>query len=133
MICCKGIGRVFSRCQRGCDPYFWVNPLERGIFPLGEFHISRSLRRRILKVEYDVWISSAFADVVTDKNCRKHGESNNLSYCHFAERRKAHSAEIWRGNRLTGGVYGVVEGGFFGWHKLQKQIAPSSALTLIIA
>ena len=57
---------IFPMSEGREDPgIFWVNPVERGVFPIGEFHISRSLRRRILKVDYDVRISSAFAEVVT--------------------------------------------------------------------
>ena len=110
---------IFPMSEGRDDPsIFWVNPLERGVFPIGEFHISRSLRRRILKADYEVQISSAFADVVTA--CARRSETwinptiFNL-YCQLAEKKKAHSVEIWREDRLIGGVYGVVEGGaFFG-------------------
>ena len=110
---------IFPMSEGREDPgIFWVNPLERGVFPVGEFHISRSLRRRILKVDYDVRISSAFAEVVTACAGRSETWINPIIfdlYCQLAEKRKAHSVEIWRDNRLIGGVYGVVEGGaFFG-------------------
>ena len=110
---------IFPMSEGREDPgIFWVNPVERGVFPIGEFHISRSLRRRILKVDYDVRISSAFAEVVTACAGRSETWINATIfdlYCKLAEKGKAHSVEIWRDNRLIGGVYGVVEGGaFFG-------------------
>ncbi len=110
---------IFPMSEAHDDPsIFWVNPLERGVFPIGEFHISRSLRRRILKADYEVRISSAFATVVTACAGRSETWINPTIfdlYCQLAEKKKAHSVEIWRKNRLIGGVYGVVEGGaFFG-------------------
>jgi leucyl/phenylalanyl-tRNA--protein transferase len=97
---------------------FWVNPKERGIFPINGFHLSRSLRRRLLRVDYEVKVSTAFADVV--KACADRPESwiNQTIfelYCTLAAKGKAHSIEIWRNGVLIGGVYGVVEGAaFFG-------------------
>ena len=110
---------IFPMSKGREDPsIFWVNPLERGVFPIGEFHISRSLRRRILKEDYDVRISSAFAKVVTACAGRPETWINPTIfdlYCQLAEKKKAHSVEIWRKNKLIGGVYGVVDGGaFFG-------------------
>ena len=97
---------------------FWVNPEERGIFPINDFRVSRSLRRRILKVDYEVKVSTAFADVV--RACADRPESwiNQTIfelYCTLSSKGKAHSIEIWQNDVLIGGVYGVVDGAaFFG-------------------
>jgi len=46
---------IFPMSEGRDDPeIFWVNPMERGVFPIGGFHMSRSLRRRILKLDYEV-------------------------------------------------------------------------------
>ncbi|MDA9613470.1 leucyl/phenylalanyl-tRNA--protein transferase family protein, partial [Paracoccaceae bacterium] len=34
----------------------WIQPEKRGIFQLGNFHISKSLRRVILKKDYSITI-----------------------------------------------------------------------------
>ena len=104
---------------------FWVNPKKRGIFPINSFHISRSLRRRLSKVDYEVKVSTAFADVV--KACADRPESwiNQTIfelYCTLSSRGKAHSIEIWQNNVLIGGVYGVVDGAaFFGESMFSKK------------
>ena len=118
---------------RNDSSIFWVNPLERGIFPIGEFHVSRSLRRRVLKVDYEVRISSAFAEVVTACASRTETWINPKIfelYCQLAEKKKAHSLEIWRDDRLIGGVYGVLEGGAFFGESMFSHETDASKLAL---
>ena len=97
---------------------FWVDPEERGIFPISGFKLSRSLKRRLMKEDYDVQVSSAFAQVVSA--CAERAETwiNQTIYdlyCDLAKQGKAHSIEIWQEQRLIGGIYGVVDGSaFFG-------------------
>lgn len=97
---------------------FWVDPKRRGIIPLGGFHISRSLRRRLLRCGFDIRIDTAFAEVVD-------GCANRVETWINAEIRQhyialynagyAHSLEVWDGAELVGGVYGVTVGAaFFG-------------------
>jgi len=42
----------------------WVDPRLRGVFPLHDFHISRSLNRAIAKENYTIRTNSAFWQVV---------------------------------------------------------------------
>ncbi len=110
---------IFPMSEGRDDPeIFWVNPMERGVFPIGRFHLSRSLRRRILKLDYEVRLSSAFDEVVAACAARSETWINKTIYdiyCQMAEQGLAHSLEIWRQQRLIGGVYGVVDGAaFFG-------------------
>ena len=110
---------VFPMSEARDDPdVFWVNPVRRGIFPLGHFHISRSLKRIILKEDYTVTVSQAFPDVV--RACAERPETwiNETIfelYCDLAKKQHAHSVEIWSDGQLIGGVYGVIIGAaFFG-------------------
>ncbi|MDG1936002.1 MAG: leucyl/phenylalanyl-tRNA--protein transferase [Paracoccaceae bacterium] len=110
---------IFPMSENKYDPeLFWVNPKERGIFPINGFHLSRSLRRRLLKVDYEVKVSTAFAEVVRACADRKDSWINQTIfelYCTLAAKGKAHSIEIWQNRALIGGVYGVVDGAaFFG-------------------
>ncbi|PKP79701.1 MAG: leucyl/phenylalanyl-tRNA--protein transferase, partial [Alphaproteobacteria bacterium HGW-Alphaproteobacteria-2] len=41
---------IFPMAESRDNPdLFWVDPRRRGILPLDRFHVSRSLRRRILR------------------------------------------------------------------------------------
>lgn len=97
---------------------FWVDPHRRGILPLGGFHVSRSLRRRILRAEYRVSVNADFAGVVA--GCAQRPETwinDEIFTLYLALHRQghAHSLEVWAGDDLAGGIYGVALGAaFFG-------------------
>ena len=97
---------------------FWVDPEYRGILPLSHFHISRSLRKCILKENYNIKISSAFSEVISACAERPETWINDTIfelYCTLAKNKMAHSLEVWQEKQLIGGVYGVVIGAaFFG-------------------
>ena len=100
------------------DELFWVDPQMRGVFPLDRFHISRSLAREIRKERYDIRINTAFSAVV--QGCAERDETwiNDEIfdlYLALFEGGFAHSLEVWEGEELVGGVYGVSLGAaFFG-------------------
>ena len=94
----------------------WIDPPLRGIMPLDGFHISRSLRRRILRAPYRVSFDQSFAEVMAGCADRPETWINTTirDLCeglHAAGR--AHSVELWEGEALVGGCYGVALGGAF--------------------
>ena len=55
---------IFPMAEGRDDPQIhWVDPRRRGILPLDGFHISRSLRRRLLRADWQVRIDTAFSAV----------------------------------------------------------------------
>lgn len=94
----------------------WYLPNPRAILPLESFHASRSLKATIRKGEYRVSFDEAFADVM--KGCADRPETWISSefmrvYGELHDRGLAHSVEIWQGDELSGGVYGVSLGAAF--------------------
>jgi leucyl/phenylalanyl-tRNA--protein transferase len=95
---------------------YWVDPPERGVLPLDGFHISRSLRRRILRAPYRISFDRDFAGVIA--GCADRPEtwinSRIVDLClHLHASGHAHSVELWDGGTLVGGSYGVALGGAF--------------------
>lgn len=110
---------IFPMAEHRDDPeIFWVDPKRRGIIPLDAFHLSRSLSKRIRKGGFGVTIDRDFAGVVDGCADRIDTWINAEIRTHYLTlhgRGHAHSLEIWDGNDLIGGVYGVVLGAaFFG-------------------
>ncbi|MCY4336400.1 MAG: leucyl/phenylalanyl-tRNA--protein transferase [Litoreibacter sp.] len=103
---------------RDDEGLFWVDPQTRGIFPLDGFHISRSLRKTILKEPYQIKINTAFEAVID--GCADRDETwINAEifeiYLDLFDAGHAHSVEVWDGTELVGGVYGVsLNGAYFG-------------------
>lgn len=110
---------VFPMAEtRGDAEIFWVDPRRRGIFPIGRFHSSRSLRRTIRSESFRPTIDRAFSAVVAACADREETWINariESLYAQLHEAGHAHSLEVWEGEQLVGGVYGVAMGGaFFG-------------------
>ncbi|MGD9865650.1 MAG: leucyl/phenylalanyl-tRNA--protein transferase [Pseudodonghicola sp.] len=110
---------VFPMAEHRDDPdIFWVDPKRRGIFPLESFHISRSLARRMRRGGYSVTIDRDFAGVLD--GCADRAETwinqeIRTLYLDLHRLGRAHSLEVWEGDQLIGGVYGVVLGAaYFG-------------------
>ena len=110
---------IFPMAESRDDPdVFWVDPRRRGIFPIDRFHISRSLARRMRRWPHRVTVNHAFADVVDACADRDetwiNAEIRDL-YLELHRMGNAHSLEVWEGDMLAGGVYGVTMGAaFFG-------------------
>ncbi|NBT57835.1 leucyl/phenylalanyl-tRNA--protein transferase, partial [bacterium] len=94
----------------------WYRPDPRAVLPLDQFHVSRSLRKVLNRDVFSTTLNKAFPEVVfqcanrpeTWINAefkRAYGELHHLGH--------AHSLEVWEGNELAGGVYGVQLGGAF--------------------
>ena len=111
----------------------WVEPKKRGIFQLGKFHISRSLKRVILKKDYSITVNSCFPKVVekcADRNETWINQDIYNCYCKLHDDGFAHSVEVWRGDRLIGGVYGVAIGAAFFGESMFSEVSNGSKIAL---
>ena len=134
---------LFPMAERADDPdVFWVDPDKRGIMPLDDFHVPRSLKKTVRQNRFEVRIDSDFAAVM--RGCAaprpKAGETwindQILSvYCALAAQGFAHSVECWREGRLVGGLYGVaIRGAFFGESMFKRETDASKvALVHLVA
>lgn len=110
---------IFPMAETRDSPeVFWVDPQMRGLLPLDGFHISRSLRRQIRRETYGITINRDFDKVV--ERCADRPETwiNETIFGLYRQLHAmgfAHSVEVWDGETLAGGVYGVALGAaFFG-------------------
>ena len=56
---------IFPMAESATDEsIFWVDPKYRGIMPLNNFHVSKSLRRAILKLDYQISVNTSFKEVI---------------------------------------------------------------------
>jgi leucyl/phenylalanyl-tRNA--protein transferase len=111
---------VFPMAEsRDAAEVHWVDPRRRGIFPLGGFHISRSLRRRILRGGYTITLDQDFAGVLDGCADREETWINpdlRAAYIELHRLGHAHSIEVRDASgALIGGLYAVTLGAaFFG-------------------
>ena len=101
---------------------YWFAPDPRTILPLDQFHVSRSLRRKLRKQPFQVNFNNDFEHVVRlcaeplgDDEETWISDEIIASYVELHQLGFAHSVECLEGGNLIGGVYGVSLGGaFFG-------------------
>ena len=119
--------------SRNAKQIQWIQPEKRGIFQLGNFHISKSLRRVILKKDYSITINSCFPKVM--EKCADRSETwinDDIynCYCKLHEDGFANSVEVWRNSHLIGGVYGVTIGAAFFGESMFSEAANGSKIAL---
>src|SRR5690348_14323067 len=104
--------------SRDASELYWVEPRTRAIIPLDRFHVSRSLRRTLRSGRFTVTRDRDFAGVIADCAEREETWINaELEHAMIALHGSghAHSIEVWNGDALVGGLYGVKLGrAFFG-------------------
>ncbi len=103
----------------GAPVYSWHLPERRGILPLDQFHISRSLARTLKQAKFELTFDKAFTDVML-ACARRNGEDGIWITDRFVEvygqlhrEGHAHSVEVWVDGELAGGTYGIHLGGAF--------------------
>lgn len=130
---------LFPMAETAEDPeLFWVDPDRRGILPLDDFHVPRSLRKTLRRGAFQVTADTAFRAVIgacaapsprrraTWINVeiqRLYGELHDLGF--------AHSIECWQGATLAGGLYGVALGGAFFGESMFSRVADASKVALV--
>ncbi len=97
---------------------FWVDPQWRGIMPLDGFHISRSLRRRLRRGDYEIAVNRDFGGTMRACATRPETWINDdifTAYTRLHTLGHAHSVEVRMDGDLIGGVFGITLGAaFFG-------------------
>lgn len=101
-------------------PLAWFSPDPRGILEFDELHVSRSFEKFLKKNPYTVSFNTNFEKVI--RNCavmkRKDQPGTWITpdiitgYKQMFAIDKAYSVEVWLGETLVGGIYGVVMGDF---------------------
>jgi leucyl/phenylalanyl-tRNA--protein transferase len=112
----------------------WWSPDPRGVLPLDELRVSRSLRRSLRR--YELRVDTAFCSVV--EACAQPGRQGGWitprivdAYTRLHELGWAHSVEAWSGQHLAGGLYGVSVGGLFAGESMFSRGVDASKVALV--
>jgi leucyl/phenylalanyl-tRNA---protein transferase len=108
---------TFPMPLTGVRAIAWFSPDPRGVLPLGEHHVSRSLRRSARR--FTVSFDRAFAGVIAGCSDPRRASgwitpAMRAAYERLHALGWAHSVEVWDADgALAGGLYGVESGGLF--------------------
>jgi len=117
--------RLLKAYKHGIFPWFddlpikWYAPSNRMILFVNEAHFSKSLLKLIKKNEFIIKFDNDFKQTIS--SCRqsylKEGtwisQEMITSYNKLFEQGFAHSVEVWRNEKLVGGLYGVLVNNIF--------------------
>ena len=117
-------------------PMPWFSPDPRAVFRVDQMHVSRSLRRTLRRSGWTSTIDRAFRDVV--QGCAEGRQDGTWitpemasAYGRLHDHGWAHSLEVWDGDRLVGGVYGVLVGGLFTGESMFHRVSDASKVALV--
>ncbi|MGE8497554.1 MAG: leucyl/phenylalanyl-tRNA--protein transferase [Pseudomonas sp.] len=119
--------RLVQAYRHGCFPWFqdgqpilWWSPDPRTVVFPDELHVSRSLRKVMRQAAYRVTFDQQFAAVIDAcSGPRTYADGTWITqamrdaYLELHTRGIAHSVEVWRGEELVGGLYGLAMGQLF--------------------
>lgn len=121
---------IFPMAEDAEDPtLFWVEPRERGIIPLDGFRVSKRLARTVRSDRFTVLIDRDFDGVIAGCAAPAEGRAKTWIsgrirqlYGELFDRGYCHTVEVYDGDRLVGGLYGVRLGAaFFGESMFHRQ------------
>ncbi|MDQ6910722.1 MAG: leucyl/phenylalanyl-tRNA--protein transferase [Actinomycetota bacterium] len=115
----------------------WFSPDPRAVLLADGVHVSRSLRARLRRCGWETTVDAAFDAVmvlsairpgadgtwITDEMKAAYGRLHRLGW--------AHSVEVWDGDALVGGIYGVAVGGCFTGESMFHQVTDASKAALV--
>lgn len=130
---------LFPMADSADDPeLFWVEPEIRGIIPLDDFHVSRSLAKAMRRNPFDIRFNTAFEAVMA--GCAAEAPDRPSTWINATIRRlytelhqigHAHSVEAWEGKELVGGLYGVSLGAAFFGESMFSRRTNASKICLV--
>ncbi len=131
----RGIFPWYSEDQ----PILWWSPDPRMVLRVGEFRVSRSLRKRVQAGTYETRIDTAFRDVIIAcAHTPRPGQGGTWitpaivdAYCELHRLGYAHSVESWRDGTLAGGLYGVALGRMFFGESMFARATDASKVALV--
>jgi len=130
---------VFPMAEGRDDPrLFFVDPDHRGVIPLETFHVSRSLRKTVLRRRFEVTCDRDFAGTL--EGCAEATANRPDTWINaeifklfvtLHQRGHAHSIEVRRDGRLVGGLYGLRLGGAFFGESMFSRETDASKVALV--
>ena len=117
---------------------FWVAPEERGIVPLEGLYVSKSLRKTLRTHPFAVRVDTDFDAVISA--CAESASGRETTwingsirqvYGELFRRGQVHTVEVWAGDDLVGGLYGLSIGAAFFGESMFHRRTDASKIALV--
>jgi leucyl/phenylalanyl-tRNA--protein transferase len=130
---------IFPMAESADDPtLYWIEPDERGVLPLDRFHVPARLARTVRSDRYAVACNRDFDAVIAACAEAKPGRARTWInsrirrlYRALHERGHCHTVEVYDGETLIGGLYGVSLGAAFFGESMFHRERDASKIALV--
>jgi leucyl/phenylalanyl-tRNA--protein transferase len=130
---------IFPMAESADDPaLYWIEPDMRGIIPIDGFHIPARLARTVRTTAFTVWIDRDFEAVID--GCAEAKDDRARTWINDRIRQiysslfaagHCHSVEVYDGDALVGGLYGVSLGRAFFGESMFHRARDASKIALV--
>ncbi len=127
---------IFPWYEEG-QPILWWSPNPRATLLPGKIHLSRSMKKVLRQHPYTVSTDRAFSEVIEAcAEARNYTSETWITqeicetYTDLHRRGIAHSVEVWDGQRLVGGLYGIALGKVFFGESMFSRESNTSKIAL---
>jgi leucyl/phenylalanyl-tRNA--protein transferase len=130
---------IFPMAESADDPaLYWIEPESRGIIPLDRFHLAARLARTVRATPFTVVVDRNFDAVIEGCAQPQPGRSRTwinsrirTLYRKLYERGDCHTVEVYDGESLVGGLYGVSLGRAFFGESMFHRARDASKIALV--
>ncbi|WP_160004557.1 leucyl/phenylalanyl-tRNA--protein transferase [Rhizobium sp. 18055] len=130
---------LFPMAESADDPeIFWVEPDLRGVLPLDDFHISKSLAKTVRRQPFEIRFDHDFDAIIAACGEETQGRPSTWInqtikglYSTLHQMGHAHTVEAWDGDQLVGGLYGVSLGSAFFGESMFSRRTDASKICLV--
>ncbi len=130
---------IFPMAESADDPaLYWIEPQQRGILPLDCVHVPKRLARTVRTAEFTVRIDSDFDLVISGCAEPRPGRRStwintriHRLYRDLFDMGRCHTVEVWAGDEIAGGLYGVSLGGAFFGESMFSNMRDASKIALV--
>lgn len=131
-----GIFPMFSEGQK----ITWWAPPDRFVIDVGRLHVPKSMRRFLNNPIFTVTLDQHFDQIIAQcQQTVRAGQSGTWittdirrAYNELHELGLAHSVEVWQGDKIVGGLYGLGIGKIFSGESMFSHVSNSSKFAAII-
>src|ERR1041384_2132754 len=130
---------IFPMAESADDPaLYWIEPDMRGIIPLEGFHVPARLARTVRSTTWTVHVDRDFDAVI--EGCAEPKQDRARTWINarirriyraLFERGHCHTVEVYDGNELIGGLYGVSLGRAFFGESMFHRARDASKIALV--
>jgi leucyl/phenylalanyl-tRNA--protein transferase len=130
---------IFPMAESADDPaLYWIEPERRGIIPLDRFHLPGRLARTVRSTPLMVMVDRDFDEVIDGCAQAQPGRTRTwingrirTLYRKLYERGDCHTVEVYDGDKLVGGLYGISLGRAFFGESMFHRVRDASKIALV--